>query len=339
MANADQNSTNVLVTGGAGYIGSHTAKALERTGYTPVVFDDLSTGHRSTVKWGPFIQGSLADTGLLRHVLREHKVEAVIHFAASLLVGESMTNPQKYFWNNVVNTLRLLDAMLETGVKHIVFSSSAAVYGTPERVPIPEDHPKEPINSYGESKLSMERAIKWYGIGYGTQWMALRYFNAAGADPEGELGEDHDPETHLIPLVIKAALGQRAYVEVYGTDYPTPDGTPVRDYIDVNDLADAHVRALGHIMEGGESLALNLGTGNGTSVRQVIAAVGRICDRQVPVREAPRRAGDPPSLVADPIRAFKVLGWRPQRSDLDTIVESACNWHSRTSSAPAVTAE
>jgi UDP-arabinose 4-epimerase len=319
--------TSVLVTGGAGYIGSHTAKALARAGYSPVVLDDLSAGHRAAVKWGPLVEGNLADGDLLRSIMREYKVGAVIHFAASLLVSESMTNPQKYFWNNVVNTLKLLDAMLETGVKHIVFSSSAAVYGTPEKVPIPEDHPKDPINAYGESKLSMERAIKWYGLAYGIRWMALRYFNAAGADSEGELGEDHDPETHLIPVVINAALGRRPHVEVYGTDYPTSDGTPIRDYIHVTDLADAHVRALERLTEGGESEALNLGTGVGTTVRQVIGAVSRLGNR-VPFRDAPRRAGDPPALVADPSRAFKRLDWRPKHSDLDPIVMSAWKWHS-----------
>ena len=319
--------TSVLVTGGAGYIGSHTAKALARAGYSPVVLDDLSAGHRAAVKWGPLVEGNLADGDLLRSIMREYKVGAVIHFAASLLVSESMTNPQKYFWNNMVNTLKLLDAMLETGVKHIVFSSSAATYGTPEKVPIPEDHPKDPINAYGESKLSMERAIKWYGLAYGIRWLALRYFNAAGADSEGELGEDHDPETHLIPVVIHAALGRRPHVEVYGTDYPTSDGTPIRDYIHVTDLADAHVRSLERLTEGGESEALNLGTGVGTTVRQVIGAVSRLGNR-VPFRDAPRRAGDPPALVADPSRAFKRLDWRPKYSDLDSIVMSAWKWHS-----------
>ncbi|MDD5630384.1 MAG: UDP-glucose 4-epimerase GalE, partial [Elusimicrobia bacterium] len=232
---------NVLVTGGAGYIGSHAAKALAKAGHHPVVLDDLRTGHCAAVRWGPFVQGSLSDDGLIEKTLREHKIEAVMHFAASLLVGESMTDPKKYFWNNLVNTLRLLDAMLAAGVKDIVFSSSAAVYGTPKAVPIPAHHPQKPINPYGESKLAMERAIAWYGSAYGMRWMALRYFNAAGADAEGELGEEHDPETHLIPLVIQAALGKRPLVEVYGADYRTPDGTAIRDYIHVEDLAEAHI--------------------------------------------------------------------------------------------------
>ncbi|HEV2494190.1 MAG TPA: UDP-glucose 4-epimerase GalE [Terriglobia bacterium] len=319
----------ILVTGGAGYIGSHTAKALKRAGYEPVVFDDLSSGHPWAVKWGPLVQGSLADGDLIRATLTDHKIEAVIHFAASLLVSESMTNPQKYFWNNVVNTLRLLDAMLEAKVKHIVFSSSAATYGVPQTVPIPEDHPKNPINAYGETKLSMERAIQWYGTAYGVHWMALRYFNAAGADPDGELGEAHGPESHLVPLVIQAALGERPEVEVYGTDYPTPDGTAIRDYIHVTDLGEAHLLAFKHLLAGGESCALNLGTGQGHSVREVIAAVGRMCGGRVPYHDAPRRAGDPPSLVADPSRASRVLAWKPRYSELDSIVESAWKWHAK----------
>ena len=284
------------------------------------------------------MEGDLADVDLVRRTLVEQKATAVIHFAASIQVGESVANPRKYFWNNVVNTLKLLDAMQDAEVKHIVFSSSAAVYGTPETTPIPEEHPQRPINPYGESKLMMERALKWYGDAYGLRWMALRYFNACGADLGSEVGEDHNPETHLIPLVIQAALGRRPFVEVYGNDYPTPDGTAVRDYIHVVDLAEAHVRALRHIFQGGESAALNLGTGQGLSVREVIAAVDRVvaaAQRQglamhhdrVPVRDGPRRAGDPPFLVADSRHARRVLGWAPQRSDLDTIVQSAWNWH------------
>jgi len=284
------------------------------------------------------VEGDLADVDLVRRTLVEQKATAVIHFAASIQVGESVANPRKYFWNNVVNTLKLLDAMQDAEVKHIVFSSSAAVYGTPETTPIPEEHPQRPINPYGESKLMMERALKWYGDAYGLRWMALRYFNACGADLGSEVGEDHNPETHLIPLVIQAALGRRPFVEVYGNDYPTPDGTAVRDYIHVVDLAEAHVRALRHIFQGGESAALNLGTGQGLSVREVIAAVDRVvaaAQRQglaihhdrVPVRDGPRRAGDPPFLVADSRHARRVLRWAPQRSDLDTIVQSAWNWH------------
>jgi len=318
----------VLVTGGAGYIGSQTAKALAREGHEPVVLDNLATGHRETVKWGPFIQGDVGNKEFLERVFKDHRIEAVLHFAASLLVGESMTNPQKYFWNNVVNTLVLLDTMKARDVKYIVFSSSAAVYGNPERVPIPEDHPKNPVNPYGESKLSMERSIHWYGVAYGIRGVALRYFNAAGADLEGELGEEHDPETHLIPLVIKAALGQAPPVNIFGTDYPTPDGTAIRDYIHVVDLADAHVRALEYLTAGGESTELNLGTGEGHSVREVVAGVARLCGGRVPSKDAPRRAGDSAILIADPARAREVLGWRPRYSDLDTIIASAWKWHS-----------
>jgi UDP-glucose-4-epimerase GalE len=318
----------VLVTGGAGYIGSQTAKALATVGHEGVVLDNLVTGHREAVKWGPFVEGDLGDKELLAKIFKEHRIEAVIHFAASLLVGESVTNPQKYFWNNVVNTLMLLDAMKACGVKHIVFSSSAAVYGSPEKLPIPEDNPTNPVNPYGDSKLCMERAIRWYSVAYGLRGVALRYFNAAGADLEGELGEEHDPESHLIPLVVKAALGQRPDVEVYGTDYPTPDGTAIRDYIHVADLADAHVRALDYLAGGGESTELNLGTGEGHSVREVVAGVGKLCEGRVPAKDAPRRAGDPAVLVADPAKARQVLGWQAHYSDLDTIIQSAWKWHS-----------
>ena len=322
----------VLVTGGAGYIGSHTAKALARAGHEPLVLDNLTSGHRWAVKWGALLEQDLGDTAALLQVLRKERIEAVMHFAASLLVGESVRDPRKYFWNNVVNTLRLLDAMMEAGVKLIVFSSSAAVYGEPEKVPIPEDHPTKPVNPYGETKLMMERALKWYGDAYGVRWMALRYFNAAGADPDGELGEDHDPETHLIPLVVQAALGRRPRVEIFGTDYTSPDGTAIRDYIHVTDLADAHVRALEHLARDGSSGPLNLGTGQGHTVREVIAAVEKIAP--VPVREAPRRAGDAPSLVADSRHASSVLGWTPQRSSLEEIVRSAWAWHSKHTKAP-----
>jgi len=318
----------VLVTSGAGYIGSHTAKALAKAGHEPLVLDNLSAGHRWAVKWGRLLEWDLADTEMLPQFLEKEQVEAVLHFGASLLVGESVENPRKYFWNNVVNTLRLLDTMLEAGVKRIVFSSSAAVYGNPQKVPIPEDHPKDPVNPYGETKLAMERALQWYGKAYGLKWVALRYFNAAGADPDGELGEAHDPEAHLIPLTIKAALGQQSHVEIYGTDYPTPDGTAIRDYIHVTDLADAHVRALGYLADGGESRGFNLGTGQGYSVREVIDTVGKICPHSAPFRETPRRAGDPPVLVADASRAGKILGWKPQRSGLETIIQDAWKWHS-----------
>ncbi len=319
----------VLVTGGAGNIGSHTAKALAKAGHKPYVLDNLSAGHRWAVNWGPFFEMDLAEKDKVSYLLKNQRIEAVMHFAASLLVGESVELPRKYYWNNVVNTLHLLDAMKDVGVNIIVFSSSAATYGNPQQVPIPENHPKEPVNPYGETKLAMERALQWYGNAYGLKWMALRYFNAAGADIEGELGESHDPEAHLIPLTIMAALGQRPHVEIYGTDYPTPDGSAVRDYIHVTDLGAAHVRALEYLVSGGQSRALNLGTGDGYSVREVIQTVGKVSGRNVPFREGPRRAGDPPVLVADARLAGTVLGWKPQHSDLETIIKNAWAWHEK----------
>lgn len=319
--------TRVLVTGGAGYVGSHTVKALVQAGYEPVVFDNFSAGHRWAARWGTIVGGDLEDPSRVKETMAEHKVEAVVHFAASIAVGESVSNPQKYFWNNVVNTLKLLDAMLEHSVRLIVFSSSAAVYGNPQTVPIPEHHLLQPTSPYGETKLMMERILRWYGEAYGLRWAALRYFNAAGADPDGQLGEEHDPETHLIPLVIQAALGQRPHVEVFGTDYPTLDGTAVRDYIHVSDLAEAHVRALRHLMSGGGSVALNLGTGKGHSVREVIAAVERVSKARVPTRDSPRRAGDPPVLIADAKKAGRLLDWKPNYPELDSIVEGAWKWH------------
>ncbi|HEY6293120.1 MAG TPA: UDP-glucose 4-epimerase GalE [Terriglobia bacterium] len=324
----------VLVTGGAGYIGSHTAKALSHSGHEPVVLDNFSAGHRWAVQWGPLAEGDLANQEFIRATLRDFKIEAVIHFAADALVGESVANPRKYYWNNVVNSLRLADTMVELDVKHIVFSSSCATYGEPKQVPISEDHSQQPVNPYGETKLVIERILRDYEPAYGLHWMALRYFNAAGADPEGELGEDHDPESHLIPIAIQAALGQRPYIEIYGTDYPTPDGTAIRDYIHVTDLARAHVQGLEYLAEGGTSTALNLGTGQGHSVREVIASIGRLCEGKVPAREGPRRAGDPPALVAEVSRARQVLGWKADYPGLDSIVESAWKWHSAERARP-----
>jgi UDP-arabinose 4-epimerase len=318
----------ILVTGGAGYIGSHTAKALHRSGFEPVILDDFRSGHRWAVKWGTLVEGDLGNSEFLRKVFSENSLQAVIHFAASIEVNESVRDPRKYFWNNCVSTLKLLDSMREAAVKYIVFSSSAAVYGDPQSVPIPEDHPTRPVSPYGESKLFVEKVLRWYGMAYAMGWMALRYFNACGADPEGELGESHEPESHLIPLVIAAAQGKRHTIQVYGADYPTPDGTAIRDYIHVADLAEAHVRALQHLLEGGESYALNLGTGNGHTVREVIAAVARASGSQPPAEDAPRRAGDPPILVADASLARRVLAWEPKHSSLDEIVQTAWKWHS-----------
>ena len=319
--------SNVLVTGGAGYIGSHTCKALARAGFTPVTYDNLVYGHREFVKWGPFVEGELGDMTHLARTFRKYAIDSVIHFAAYAYVGESMLDPGKYFRNNVVCSLNLLDTMVASKVKHIVFSSTCATYGLPEFVPIGEDHPQRPVNPYGESKLFVEKTLHWHGIAHDLRWFALRYFNAAGADPEGELGEEHDPETHLIPLVIKTALGQRSHVDLYGSDYPTSDGTAIRDYIHVQDLADAHVLSLKYLLTGRPSNVSNLGTGTGHSVKQVIDMVENVTGKRVNVRLAPRRLGDPPALVANPCHAKRLLGWGPRSSDLKTIVETAWHWH------------
>jgi len=316
---------SVLIVGGAGDIGSQTAKVVAAAGIEPVVLDNLVYGHEWAVKWGPFVRGDLADRALLVDVMKRHRVDAVIHFAAYAYVGESVTNPRKYFGNNLAGTLNLLDAMLDAGVRDVVFSSTCATYGEPQRVPIAEDHPQNPVNPYGESKLAVEKMMHWYANAYDFRYAALRYFNAAGADPDGEVGEVHDPETHLIPLAIEAAVGA-GELSIFGTDYPTPDGTAIRDYIHVADLADAHVRALAKLREGTKALRLNLGTGQGHSVRAVVASVSKITGRPVRSREVGRRAGDPPALVADARRAGEVLGWKPRYPELDVIVEHAVRW-------------
>ena len=324
-------SQAVLVTGGAGYIGSHACKVLAAAGWLPVAFDNLSRGRRAAVRWGPLIEGDLADRARLCRALAEHRVEAVMHFAAYAYVGESVADPALYYRNNLEGTLSLLEAMRETVVGEIVFSSTCATYGIPDRVPIGESAPQRPVNPYGETKLAIERALHWYGAAYGLRSAALRYFNAAGADPECEIGECHEPETHLVPLVLQAALGQRPQIEVYGTDYPTPDGTAIRDYVHVHDLAIAHLRALEHLREGGASIAVNLGTGSGHSVREVIAAAEAVSGRRIAARAAPRRSGDPAALVADPGLAAEIFGWRARHSDLDTIIRTALAWHTRAS--------
>jgi UDP-arabinose 4-epimerase len=318
---------NILVTGGAGYIGSHACKALARAGYTPVTFDNFEYGHRWAVKWGPLVEGDLADRNLLQQAFSEYQIDAVMHFAAYAYVGESMTEPGKYFRNNVVNTVGLLDTMVKCGIDKIVFSSTCASYGLPISVPMDEQHPQRPVNPYGESKLFIERALRWYSAAHGIRVAALRYFNAAGADPDTEIGEDHDPETHLLPLVIETALGRRSHVDIYGSDYPTPDGSAIRDYIHVTDLASAHVLALMKLQAGSGNLFLNLGTGQGYSVREIIAKVEEVSGNTVDARMAPRRAGDPAELVAATGLAAEVLGWKPEYSSLGTIVESALNWH------------
>ena len=317
----------VLITGGAGYIGSHSAKALARAGFYPVVVDDLRTGHRSAVRWGPLIETDLADKAALSRIFESYPIASVIHFAGSAYVGESMDAPQLYFQNNVGGTLSLLESMLDYGVTRIVFSSSCATYGHPQTIPITEAHPQQPVNPYGESKLAVEKMLFWYARAYGLRYAILRYFNAAGADPDGELGELHEPEPHLIPRVIAAALGFLPSVDVYGTDYDTVDGTAVRDYIHVTDLAEAHVAAMQYLESGGAPAAFNLGTGTGHSVREVISAVERASGRKVPFKDLPRRAGDPAELVADAQAAARSLTWRPRYSDLRGIVETAWSWH------------
>jgi UDP-glucose-4-epimerase GalE len=319
----------VLVTGGAGYVGSHACKALARNGYFPVTVDNLVYGHEWAVRWGPLFKGDITDGSLLKRIFNTHKPEAVLHFAAYAYVGESVQSPDKYYRNNVAGTLGLLDVMQAHDCRNLVFSSTCATYGVPHQLPIREDHPQQPINPYGRSKLMIEQILGDYDRAYDLRHAVLRYFNAAGADLDGEIGEDHEPETHLIPLTIQAALGQRESISIFGTDYPTPDGTAIRDYIHVTDLADVHVLALEHLIAGQGSLSLNVGTGRGHSVRQVIDMVEKTSGCEVPVEAAARREGDPPELVADPDEAYRVLGWRAKHSDLHTIIDSAVKWHRR----------
>jgi UDP-arabinose 4-epimerase len=315
----------ILIVGGAGFIGSQTAKHVAAAGQEPVVLDDLSSGHRWALRWGAFEEGDLSDRAAIERLLARHTVTAVIHFAGFIQVGESVRDPGKYFRNNVVSTVNLLDALVARGVRDIVFSSSAAVYGAPVRVPLDEDHPIAPLSPYGDSKAWVERMLRWYGDAHGLRWSALRYFNAAGADPGGELGEDHPKESHLIPLAIEAALGGPP-LSVFGADYPTPDGTAIRDYVHVADLADAHVLALRHLAAGGASFVANVGTGRGHSVREVLTSVERIAGRPVARHEVARRAGDSPELVADPRRVQTLLGWHPRHAELDVMVAHAHRW-------------
>jgi len=318
--------STILVTGGAGYIGSHVVKELQRQGYEPVVYDHLQSGHREAVRGVRFVEGDLADRESLRHTLQSHSISAVMHFAADCLVGESVQNPLKYFNNNVKNSLELIEAMNDLGVRRIVFSSSAAVYGEPETIPIPEDHPCAPTNPYGETKLIFERVLEALGKAGTVDFISLRYFNAAGADPDGELGEDHTPETHLIPIVLMAALTGKP-VSIFGTDYDTPDGTCIRDYIHVTDLAQAHILGLRQLEQGRRSGIYNLGNGNGVSVREVIELAKRVTGRTIHTAESARRPGDPARLVASSEHIKKELGWVPKYPDLETIIETAWNWH------------
>ena len=316
----------VLVTGGAGYIGSHAVKLLVQRGYQTVVYDNLIYGHRAAAPQGVFVEGDLHDTARLVQVLREHHITDVLHFAAFAYVGESVQDPLKYYANNVAGTLSLLQAMRTAGVQHLIFSSTCAVYGIPQHPVLTEDHPLCPINPYGESKLFVERIIQASGTAYGLRWISLRYFNAAGADPEGELGESHDPETHLIPLVLSVASRRRADIAIFGTDYDTVDGTCIRDYIHVNDLADAHILALQALDTDKAQTVYNLGNGAGYSVRQVIETAAFVTGRSIATRIAPRRPGDPSCLVAVADKIRSALGWQPRYTDLPTIIATAWQW-------------
>jgi len=316
----------ILVTGGAGYIGSHTLLSLVDAGHEPVILDNLCYGHRQAVLEGHFVQADLADNTDLSRLFETFPIEAVIHFAAFCYVGESIEAPEKYFNNNLVNGLNLLNAMLKSGVDKIIFSSSCAVYGVPSEIPIPETHAKNPINPYGITKHFFEEILSIYEAAHGIKHVSLRYFNAAGADPQGRIGESHQPETHLIPLMLDTALGRRSEIQIFGTNYPTPDGTCIRDYIHVCDLAEAHVSALNYLLAGGQSICLNLGTGKGHSVREVFEHCQQICQLTLPHREVGPRPGDPPELVASGDKAREILKWRPQYT-LDKIISTAWNWH------------
>ncbi len=320
--------TKVLVTGGAGYVGSHACLRLAEAGFEPVVYDNLSNGHEEFVRWGPFERGDIRDGARLDEVFAKHKPAAVMHFAALIEVGESVKHPGRFYENNVAGALSLIEAARRAQANALVFSSTCATYGDPVRVPMDETHPQAPLNPYGRSKLMVEQALADYDRYSGFRSVALRYFNAAGADPEGRIGEWHEPETHAIPLAIAAAMGKRKGFSLFGTDYDTRDGTAVRDYIHVLDLADAHVLALKQLLDGGASDVFNLGTGAGTTVRELIATIAEVSGKPFEVAEAPRREGDAPALVADNRKAREVLGWSP-KLDLKRIVEDAWAWHAK----------
>lgn len=317
---------NILVTGGAGYIGSHACKALAKAGHTPITYDNLVYGHRWAVKWGPLEEGDIADRDRLSEVIAKYQPVAVMHFAAYAYVGESVQDPGKYYRNNVAGTLTLLEVMRDLGIDKFIFSSTCATYGIPESVPIREDHPQRPINPYGASKLMIERMLQDFDVAHGLRSISLRYFNAAGADPDGEIGEAHDPETHLIPLVLDAAAGKRTAITVFGDDYETPDGTCIRDYIHVADLADAHVLALKALEDGAKTTAYNLGNGHGFSVKEVIETAERVAGKTVPVEIGQRRPGDPAKLVGDSTRIRSELAWNPRYAGLQLMIASAWNW-------------
>jgi UDP-glucose 4-epimerase len=327
-----QTKSTILVTGGAGYIGSHAVLSLQQAGYDVVVLDNLVYGHRELVEEvlkTKLVVGDTNDRPLLDDLFATHEIAAVMHFAAYAYVGESVGDPAKYYRNNVTGTLTLLEAMLAANIKKFVFSSTCATYGVPKTVPIPEEHPQDPINPYGMTKLMVERILADFHTAYDFKSVCFRYFNAAGADPEGRLGEDHNPETHLIPLVLQAALGKRDSISVFGTDYPTPDGTCIRDYIHVNDLATAHVLGLDYLLNGGDSQAFNLGNGSGFSVKEVIEMAKTVSGREIKVVECDRRPGDPPALVGSSDKAKEILGWQSQYADLKQIITHAWNWHQK----------
>lgn len=317
----------ILIVGGAGYIGSHTNKLLAESGNETVVFDNLVTGHRDFAKWGEFVEGDLAQIEQIRDCFERYPIEAVMHFSAFSNVGESVADSGKYYQNNVVNAVNLLDVMREFKVTRFIFSSTAATFGTPVEIPITEEHPQKPVNPYGHSKLMVEQILKDYDQAYGIKHINLRYFNAAGADPDGEIGERHDPETHLIPLAIHAALGQREPVQIFGCDYGTADGTCVRDYIHVNDLADAHIKAFDYLNRTGESSDFNLGNGVGFSVREIVEKVRRVSGHNLEVEQVARRPGDPETLISSSAKACEILGWIPQFHEIDTIIQTAWDWH------------
>lgn len=318
----------ILVLGGAGYIGSHTVDRLITQGYEVVVVDNLLTGHRAAIhEAAKFYEGDCRDQAFMRNVFKQEKIEGVVHFAASSLVGESVEKPLKYFNNNVVGMEHLLEVMEEFGVKNIVFSSTAATYGEPEVSPIAETTPTNPKNPYGESKLMMEKMMKWCDQAYGMRYVALRYFNVAGAKADATIGEDHDPETHLVPIILQVALGQRDHLTIFGDDYNTPDGTCIRDYVQVEDLAQAHILALEYLKAGNESNTFNLGSNNGYSVKEMLDAARLVTEKEIPAEIGPRRAGDPSTLVAASDKAKTVLGWKPEYTDIKAIVETAWNWH------------
>ena len=318
---------NILVVGGAGYIGSHMCKHLLKQGYQPIVLDNLVRGHSQAVRWGPFFKGSMGDSEQLHKIFSDYPVAAVMHFAAFCYVGESVTEPARYYQNNVANTVALLEVMVDKKVSNFIFSSSCATYGEPVEIPIRENHPLKPINPYGRTKVMVEQILEDFRGAYGLESVSLRYFNAAGADPDGELGEDHNPETHLIPLVLQTALGKRPRIDVFGGDYPTKDGTCVRDYIHVEDLAQAHLLALERLLNGLPGGVYNLGNGEGCSVQEVIEIARNVTGRPVAAKVVERRPGDPAVLVSSSEKATQELGWRPQFVDLETIIETAWNWH------------